>query len=148
MRAQDTPPHAATFAPRMHYVSVEGLGKSYGIKPLFSNLTFHLSEGDKVALVAKNGSGKSTLLRILAGTETADDGKVWINKDVFVALFEQEPKFQPKLSVLDNIFHRDHPILNAIKAYELAAEGDNDEALTSAIVRMDEMGAWDFDARV
>ena len=53
----------------MHYVSAEGLTKSYGVNPLFSNISFHINEGDKVALIARNGVGKSTLLRILAGQE-------------------------------------------------------------------------------
>ncbi len=75
----------------MHYVSVEGLTKSYGINPLFDNISFHISEGDKIALVARNGVGKSTLLRILAGKETADSGTAWIRKGVTVALFEQRP---------------------------------------------------------
>ena len=70
---------------RMHYVSVEGLTKSYGINPLFRNISFHINEGDKIGLIARNGVGKSTLLRILAGQETADSGKSWINKDVTVA---------------------------------------------------------------
>ena len=56
----------------MHYVSVEGLTKSYGINPLFSNISFHINEGDKIALIARNGVGKSTLLRILAGQEVSD----------------------------------------------------------------------------
>ena len=77
----------------MHYVSVEDLTKSYGIQPLFQNITFHIEEGDKIALVARNGYGKSTLLRILAGQEIADEGKLWVNKEVTVALFEQEPTF-------------------------------------------------------
>ena len=93
----------------MHYVSVEGLTKSYGIQPLFDNISFNIEEGDKIALVARNGSGKSTLLRILAGNETADEGKVWINKDVDVALFEQEPQFIENKSVLDNIFFHRSP---------------------------------------
>src|SRR6188768_635254 len=75
----------------MHYVSVENLTKSYGIKPLFENISFHISEGDKIALVARNGAGKSTLLKIIAGLDSADEGKIWINKDVDVAYFEQDP---------------------------------------------------------
>ncbi len=132
----------------MHYVSVEGLGKSYGIKPLFEDISLHISEGDKIALVARNGSGKSTLLKILAGKETPDSGNVWINKEVTVALFEQEPVFREDLSVLDNIFHHNHPVINAIREYESVSENGNPEQLGAAIVKMDELGAWDFDARV
>ncbi len=132
----------------MHYVSVENLSKSYGVKPLFRNLTFHMEEGDKIALVARNGSGKSTLLRILAGKETADDGTVWIHKDVTVALFEQEPSFIEDRSILDNIFHHDHPVINAIKAYEDASDAEDTDHLTAAIVRLDELNAWDFDTKV
>ncbi len=133
----------------MHYLSAEGLTKSFGIKPLFDNLTFHISQGDKIALVAKNGSGKSTLLRILCGLDVPDAGKLLINKDVTVALFEQEPQFEDNLSVADNIFHSAHPAALALRDYELAVDTDADvEVLTDALSRMDELGAWDFDARV
>lgn len=134
----------------MHYVSVEGLTKSYGIQPLFSNISFHIEEGDKIALIARNGTGKSTLLRILAGKETADEGKVWINKDVDVVLLEQEPSFVEEKSVLDNIFFHNHPIINVIKEYELLSEEENPDPdkLSDAIIKMDDLGAWDFDAKV
>src|SRR5258706_2198669 len=132
----------------MHYVSVEGLTKSYGIQPLFQNISFNIEEGDKIALVARNGSGKSTLLKILAGKETADDGKLWVNKGVDLALFEQEPSFAEELSILDNIFDHDHPIINVIKEYEAASEENSLEKLNAAIIKMDELGAWDFDAKV
>lgn len=135
------------FAP-MHYVSAEGLGKSYGIKPLFDNISFHIEEGDKIALVARNGSGKSTLLRILSGKETADSGTLWIHKDVTVALFEQEPVFIEDKTILENIFHHDHPIINAIKNYEAASEEDDMEKLSEALIKMDELAAWDFDSKV
>src|SRR5215203_5891353 len=101
----------------MHYVSAEGLTKSYGIKPLFKNISFNIEEGDKIALVARNGTGKSTLLRILAGQETVDEGKLWISKDVDVVLFEQEPVFIENKSVLDNIFFHEHPMIAAIREY-------------------------------
>ena len=132
----------------MHYVSAEGLTKSYGIKPLFENISFHIEEGDKIALVARNGSGKSTLLRILAGKEVPDEGKVWIHKDVNVALFEQEPTFLENRTILDNIFHHDHPIINAIREYEAIIETNDSEALGASIVKMDELGAWTFESKV
>jgi ATP-binding cassette subfamily F protein uup len=132
----------------MHYVSVEGLTKSYGIKPLFTNISFHIEEGDKIALVARNGSGKSTLLKILSGKETADSGTVWIHKDVTVALFEQDPVFIEEKSILDNVFYHDHPVINAIKHYEAAVDANDEHELSEAIIRMDELGAWDFDHKV
>jgi len=132
----------------MHYVSAEGLTKSYGIQPLFSNISFHIEEGDKIALVARNGTGKSTLLRILAGKETPDEGKLWVNKDVDVVLFEQEPSFVEERSVVDNIFFHDHPIINAIREYEAISEEGDAAKLSAAVVKMDELGAWDFDTRV
>jgi len=132
----------------MHYVSVEGLGKAYGIKPLFENISFNIEEGDKISLVARNGSGKSTLLRILSGKETADSGTVWLHKDVTVALFEQDPVFIESKTILENIFHHDHPVINAIKNYEAVIEEEDTDKLSDAITRMDELGAWDFDAKV
>ncbi|HWI94291.1 MAG TPA: ABC-F family ATP-binding cassette domain-containing protein [Flavisolibacter sp.] len=132
----------------MHYVSAENLGKSYGVKPLFENISFHISEGDKIALVARNGSGKSTLLKIIAGKDFSDEGKLWINKDVEVAFFEQEPQLEENETVLNNIFHIAHPIINVIKEYEAAVEEGEDQKLTSLLAKMDELNAWDFDSKV
>ncbi|HVG16841.1 MAG TPA: ABC-F family ATP-binding cassette domain-containing protein [Chitinophagaceae bacterium] len=132
----------------MHYVSVEEISKSFGIKPLFNNISFHISEGDKIALVARNGAGKSTLLKIIAGLENPDEGKVWIHKDVEVAYFEQEPKLVDSATVLDNIFHHEHPVINTIKKYEAAIETENGDEITEALMEMDDLGAWDFEAKV
>jgi ABC-type dipeptide/oligopeptide/nickel transport system ATPase subunit len=113
----------------MHYISAEELTKSYGINPLFSNISFHINEGDKIALIARNGVGKSTLLRILNGQEKPDSGKLFIHKDVTVALFEQDPRFDETKTVLENIFDTNHPVLNVIREYELAAESEDGEKL-------------------
>ena len=134
----------------MHYVSAERISKSFGVKPLFQDISFHISEGDKISLVAKNGSGKSTLLKILAGKEQPDEGTVWIHKDVTVALFEQEPVFNEDLSVVDNIFHYKHPVAEALRDYErLIDSGDKDPVkLSEVLARIDELGAWGFEAKV
>lgn len=142
----------------MHYVSVENLTKAYGITPLFNNISFHINEGDKIALVARNGVGKSTLLRILSGKETPDSGKLWIHKDVNVVLFEQDPQFDESKTIADNIFRYDHEILTAIREFEmaletgetLAAKGlpDDGLALQAALEKMESLNAWDFEAKV
>ncbi len=132
----------------MHYVSAKELSKSYGIKPLFQNLSFHISEGDKIALVARNGAGKSTLLKIIAGLEFPESGSIWINKEVDVAFFEQDPKLIEGKSISENIFQHDHPVMNLIKTYEEAVESENEEKLTSALSEMDDLNAWDFESKV
>lgn len=132
----------------MHYVSAENLTKSYGIKPLFQNLSFHISEGDKIALVARNGAGKSTLLKIISGLETPDEGKIWINKDVDVAYFEQDPHLIENETVLNNIFHHSHPVINLIKKYEAAVDTEDEKEINNCLSRMDELNAWDFEAKV
>lgn len=132
----------------MHYVSADNLGKSYGIKPLFTGLGFNISEGDKIAIVAKNGSGKSTLLKIIAGKETPDEGKIWVNKEVDVAFFEQDPNLDEQGSVLDNIFDAKHPVIAAIKEYEKAVDEAENDKIGLALVKMDELAAWDFEAKV
>lgn len=132
----------------MHYVSAEGLTKSFGVTPLFQNINFNINEGDKIALVARNGVGKSTLLRILAGSETLDSGKLWVNKDVTVALFEQDPKFNETQTVLENIFSTNHPVMNAIRMYEDAEEKGDGDMISEALVLLDELNAWEFEAKV
>jgi ABC transport system ATP-binding/permease protein len=132
----------------MHFISAENISKSYGVTKLFKNIGFNISLGDKIGLIARNGTGKSTLLKILAQKDTIDDGKLWQHKDLQVILFEQEPEFVDEDNILDNIFHLNHPIINAIKKYEYVLENHDDDKLNDAIIEMDELDAWNFDAKV
>lgn len=134
----------------MHYVSVENLSKTYADKPLFDNISFNVSEGDKIALVALNGSGKSTLLKILTGQEIPDEGKVWIHKDVKVVLLDQDPYLNDERTILENIFSYDHPVVNALKRYESLTDTDNPDPvlLAEAIQEMDNLNAWHYDSTV
>jgi ABC transport system ATP-binding/permease protein len=132
----------------MHYLSAEGLSKDYGERKLFTNLNFHINQGEKIALVAKNGSGKTSLIKIIAGLDIADAGKLTINKDVKIAFFEQEPVFNETQTVIENIFHINHPILNLIKEYEDALANNQQNLMPTLLLQMDELGAWQFEAKV
>jgi ATP-binding cassette subfamily F protein uup len=133
----------------MHYLSAEKISKVFADKILFSNLTFHISKGDKISLLAANGSGKSTLLKILAGKETVEGGKVWVHKDVRISFLEQEPELNLHQTVLENIFSHHHPAVQAVKEYErLSAEAFDERLLQYAISKLDELHAWNFESVV
>ena len=132
----------------MHYVSVEGLTKSYGITPLFKGISFNINEGDRIALIARNGVGKSTLLRILSGKEHPDAGTCKIHKDVHLVMFEQDPQFIETATVTQNLFNQDHPTMKAISNYEMAMESEDEDLITNAIMEMEENNAWDFESKV
>ena len=62
------------------------LRRVFGVKPLFENISFHIEEGDKIALVARNGAAKVPCCEYLPEKKQSDEGKLWVNKDVTVAL--------------------------------------------------------------
>lgn len=115
---------------------------------MFEELSFHINEGDRIALIAKNGTGKSTLLKILAGKEQPEEGKIWMHKDVSVIFFEQNPLLENEKTVAENIFFHDHPVMKAIQEYESATATEDPKRLEEAISKMDELQAWDADAKV
>src|SRR5258706_15044007 len=106
----------------MHYASVENISKSFGIRALFKNISFYVEEGDKIAFVARNGSGKSTLLKIITGLDTADNGTVWIHKDVKVIMLQQETIFDENKTIWDNVLRLDNPVIKTVKEYEVYLE--------------------------
>jgi len=84
-------------------LSCEAIGKAYGTRALFDELSFGLFDGDHVGLVGPNGSGKSTLLRILAGIEPPDRGTRSVRGGVRVGYVPQDPIFPPGGTVDDVI---------------------------------------------
>jgi ATP-binding cassette subfamily F protein uup len=87
--------------PSIMLLSCESLGKSYGVKPLFTDLSLGLCEGDHVGLIGPNGSGKSTLLKILAGLENPDCGTRSVRRQLRIGYVPQEPSFGAQYSVED-----------------------------------------------
>ncbi len=80
-------------------VSAQGLSKRYGSAPLFTDISFTVSEGERIGLIGPNGSGKSTLLAILHGRVTPDSGTVAIRKRATVSCVAQISEFAPGATV-------------------------------------------------
>jgi ATP-binding cassette subfamily F protein uup len=76
------------------FLSCQGLTKSFGVRPLFENLSLGLFEGERTGLIGPNGAGKSTLLKILAGVETADEGKLAPRRGLRVGYLAQQDRFE------------------------------------------------------
>ena len=87
-------------ASNIPYLDIQNLSKSFGTQTLFHNISFSISEGQRVGLIAKNGTGKSTLLSILTGKESQDEGNIIFKRDLSVGFLEQSPHFNPDDTVL------------------------------------------------
>ncbi len=132
----------------MHYASLENITKSFGVRTLFQDISMHIEEGDKIALVARNGSGKSTLLKIISGIEPPDSGTVWIHKDIKVVMLSQDTSFQDNLTVWDHVLNMDHPTVKLIKEYEQLLESHvkDENRLTALVSSITELNAWNFES--
>ena len=84
-------------------ISVDELNKSFGGHRVIEDLSFSLTEGERIAVYAPSGAGKTTLIKILAGVEKADSGRFSLMDAEPVTLF-QEPRLFPFLTVEENIF--------------------------------------------
>ena len=139
----------------MIYLSVEGLTKQYGDKPLFENLKFGINKGDKVGLIAPNGAGKSTLLKILAGREAGDTGEVHLGNGIKLGYLEQDPVMEKALSIKAYIDTAHTAQAEVIRKYEhaLKMQAENPDrqyqkAFEEASAEMDSLAAWDYRRRL
>jgi len=134
---------------------IENLSKSFGEKELFSNITFGIDEGSKVALIARNGAGKSSLLNIIAGKDLPDTGAVTFRKNIRWSYLPQNPDLDDKNSVFDILFHSDNEFMRAIRNYELSLktlQHDNSpeahKFFEESSTEMERVGAWDYENKI
>lgn len=137
------------------YLQVENLSKSFGDLILYQNLSFGISEGQRVALIAKNGAGKTTLFNIIAGVEDHDSGSVVFKRDLKVSYLEQTPSYPATISVMEACFQSDNDIVRTIARYEAFMMREEQhqpqlegEKLEDLLHLMDYYKAWDYEVRV
>ena len=138
----------------MNLLAIENLGKNFGERILFESLSFGLSQGDKVALIANNGAGKSSLMKIIAGLDTADEGDVVFRNECRVSYLQQDAIFDNNMTINKLIESAHNKISLLVSDYENAVESHskhnskqtqkNLEILTS---KMEQENAWDYERR-
>ncbi|CAM3411630.1 MULTISPECIES: ABC-F family ATP-binding cassette domain-containing protein [Saccharibacillus] len=138
----------------MNIMTVEQLSKSYGEKVLFDGASFGMEDQDKIGLVGVNGTGKSTFLKIIAGLEQADSGQVVKSGGVRVRYMDQNPDFDPELTVLQQLLHGEGEELAAARAYsEATLLFDTDpssekfqQLLMDTGQELDRLNAWSLES--
>ena len=133
------------------YLQIEGLTKRFGATLMYENVSMELSEGQRVAIVAKNGAGKTTLLNIIAGKEPYESGLITFKNDLRIAYLDQNPSYPAHYTVLEAFCSVSNPIANLIARYEaLLSQGDamyETEEFQQVLSEMDLHKAWEYEQR-
>lgn len=109
-------------ASQIPYLDVQNLTKRFGAQVLFDNISFSISEGQKVGLVARNGTGKSTLMSVLMDKEGHESGDIIYRRDLKVGYLEQSPQFDPEESVLQACFNHEDDPEKVLKAKQILTQ--------------------------
>jgi len=139
-------------------ISLVGVGKDFGIKTLFENLTLHVGEKERLGLIGPNGAGKSTLLKLLAGQETPGEGERRASPRLKVVMVSQEPDLEASRTVLEQVTEgcgekidllRRFTAVSEALAEEPSAEDPGHTALLAELGtlqgRLDQCQAWDLE---
>lgn len=141
----------------MHILSIESVSKSYGLKPLFENVSLGLDSADRVGVVGVNGSGKTTLLRLIGGDLEPYSGRIIFAAGVSVGYLPQNPPFDPRQTVLEAVFAASNALMKLLLDYEracheLGARADERsgqrrlDRVAELAHELEASGAWELEA--
>ena len=138
----------------MERIRMIGLGKSFGVRQVFSNVSFEIKEGDRIALVGPNGAGKSTLLKCILGIEELDDGQVVMSPVASIGYLQQDVNLGDAslAEEIETAWEDVHALEN--KLQELTAYLETHEASESDLQRLDYLqnrlewlGGYDYEQK-
>lgn len=119
-------------------LNFEHVSKSYGDRKLLDDVTFYMSEGDRLGVVGVNGCGKSTLLKLAAGKEECDEGHVSYDPNTRLGYLSQTMEHDPEKTVLEQVYAGLDSTARALAEYE-AIEILNKLGITDPGARMSEL---------
>lgn len=85
----------------MAEIAVNNISKDYGIKNIFSGVSFNIEKGDKVGIVGVNGAGKTTLFNILAGNLKPDEGSLYVKNNIKIGYMLQNVSINSEKTIFD-----------------------------------------------
>ena len=138
----------------MERIRMIGLGKSFGVRQVFSNVSFEIKEGDRIALVGPNGAGKSTLLKCILGIEELDEGQVVMSPVASVGYLQQDVNLGDAslAEEIETAWEDVHALEN--KLQELTTYLETHEASESDLQRLDYLqnrlewlGGYDYEQK-
>ncbi|MFC4322753.1 ABC-F family ATP-binding cassette domain-containing protein [Litchfieldia salsa] len=135
----------------MKLLNVENISKSYTEKRLFDQISFSITNNERIGIIGINGTGKSTLLKVIAGIEELDSGQITNSKDYTITYLAQQPEFIENNTVLEQVFHGETPLIKVLKEYEemmfllenTATTDKIQSELYAVQQKMDVMNAWE-----
>lgn len=138
----------------MERIRMIGLGKSFGVRQVFSNVSFDIKEGDRIALVGPNGAGKSTLLKCILGIEELDEGQVVMSPVASIGYLQQDVNLGDAslAEEIETAWEDVHALEN--KLQELTTYLESHEASESDLQRLDYLqnrlewlGGYDYEQK-
>ena len=138
----------------MEHIRMIGLGKSFGVRQVFSNVSFEIKEGDRIALVGPNGAGKSTLLKCILGIEELDEGQVVMSPVASIGYLQQDVNLGDAslAEEIEKAWEDVHALEN--KLQELTTYLETHEASESDLQRLDYLqnrlewlGGYDYEQK-
>lgn len=138
----------------MERIRMIGLGKSFGVRQVFSNVSFEIKEGDRIALVGPNGAGKSTLLKCILGIEELDEGQVVMSPVANIGYLQQDVNLGDAslAEEIETAWEDVHALEN--KLQELTTYLETHEASESDLQRLDYLqnrlewlGGYDYEQK-
>ncbi|MGN1387040.1 MAG: ABC-F family ATP-binding cassette domain-containing protein [Bacillus sp. (in: firmicutes)] len=138
----------------MKILTAENVTKEMAEKTLWSQISFSITEGERIGIIGVNGCGKSTLMKMIAGLEDCDQGTIEHPKDYSISYLAQDPDYDENVTVMDYLFASETPLFSLIREYEHALQQlqDQPENVTfqdkvlKLQQRMDEENGWDRNA--
>jgi ATP-binding cassette subfamily F protein uup len=139
----------------MAVISLSSAQLAFGHVPLLDHAEFSFETGERVGLIGRNGTGKSSLLKILSGRQKLDDGLLVMQQGLRIAYVEQEPVFDPAMSVFDAVALGMGDQQAMLAEYESLTgqfgQGDDDalmERMHALQVKLDAVDGWNLANKV